>query len=327
MSGILLRSPMEAGTPPPTDERAWRRPRRRPEPAKLPLRELRPSSFIAAVREFLDHHMNDWAAALTFYAGISLLPALVIVVGVLGLLGSDVLDDLASNLRGEGNGPVRELALDAVKEVSTSPFGAGLAVLVGIVGALWSASSYVGGFMRASGVIHGRSVRYPIWRLRPLQLALTGGGIVAIAGTALFVVITGPLAREVAGLFGLEDVVAQTWDLAKWPLVVAFVLGIFAVLYWASPDVRDRGFQLLTPGGIIATVAWVVGSIGYAIYVESIADYSDLYGSLGAIVGFLIWLWLSNMAMLYGVVLNAQLERTTAAEPQAEPSSSPRSSA
>ncbi len=315
---------MEAATPPPTEERGWRR-LRRPDASRLHLGDLRPSTFVDAVRGFLDHHMNDWGAALTFYAGISLLPALVIVVGVLGVLGTSVLDDLSQNLQEQGNGPVRELALDAVEEVSTNTFSAGIAILVGIFGALWSASSYVGGFMRASGVIHGRSVRYPIWQLRPLQLALTAGVIIAIAGTALFVVITGPLAREVAGLFGLEDVAAQTWDLLKWPLVVVFVLGIFAVLYWAAPDVRERGFQLFTPGGLIATFVWVVGSIGYAIYVEIIADYSDLYGSLGAIIGFLIWLWLSNMAMLYGVELNGQLERAGDAR-QAEPSS-PRSSA
>lgn len=318
---------MEVPTPPPTDERGWRRVRRRPDAAKLHVDELRPSTFVAAVRGFLDHHMNDWGAALTFYAGISLLPALVIVVGVLGILGNSTLDDLSANLKEQGNGPVRELALDAVTEVSTNAFGAGVAILVGIFGALWSASSYVGGFMRASGVIHGRSVRYPIWQLRPLQLALTGGVIIAIAGTALFVVITGPVAREVFGLFGLEDVVAQTWDFAKWPLVVVFVLGIFAVLYWASPDVRERGFQLLTPGGIVATLAWVLGSVGYAVYVDQIADYRELYGSLGAVVGFLIWLWLSNMAMLYGVELNAQLEHASDAADQGAPSSRPRSSA
>jgi len=325
MSGILLRSPMDAATPPPNTGRGWRRVRRRPEAVQLHLEELRPPTFVAAVRGFLDHHMNDWAAALTFYAGISLLPALVIVVGVLGVLGSSTLDELSSNLASQGNGPVRELALDAVDEVSTNSFGAGIAILAGVFGALWSASSYVGGFMRASGVIHGRSVRYPIWQLRPLQLALTGAVIIGIAGTALFVVITGPVAREVAGVFGLEDVAAQTWDLAKWPLVVLFVLTIFAVLYWAAPDVRERGFQLVTPGGIVATFTWVVGSIGYAIYVDHIADYSDLYGSLGAVVGFLIWLWMSNMAMLYGVELNAQLER--AADAHSESSSSPLSSA
>ena len=254
--------------------------------------------------------MNDWAAALTFYAGISLLPALVIVIGVLGLLGDSTLDQLTQNLTDQDEGPLRDLALTAVQEVGASKISAGIALVVGVIGALWSASSYVGGFMRASGVVHGREFRYPIWKLRPLQLALTGAVIVAIAGTALFVVITGPVARELAGLLGLEDVAAKVWDLTKWPLVTLFVLSIFAVLYWAAPDVRRRGFQLLTPGGIVATFAWVVGSIGYAVYVETIADYSNLYGSLGAVIGFLIWLWLSNMAMLYGVELNARLERT-----------------
>jgi membrane protein len=288
---------------------ARHRPRRREASGRLRFGDLSPRILIDAVRRFLDHHLMDWGAALTFYASISLIPALLIVIASLGLVGDSALDELTQNLGQRDEGPVRELALDAVDEVSTNKVSAGLALLVGIVGALWSASSYVGGFLRGSGVIHGRTVRYPIWKLRPLQMALTAATILAISGTALVVVITGPLAKELAALVGLEEVVAETWDLAKWPLVVAFVLSIFAVLYWASPDVRDRGFQWLTPGGVIATTAWVVGSIAYAVYVEAFADYSQLYGSLGAVIGFLIWLWLSNMAMLYGVELNARLER------------------
>jgi membrane protein len=303
---------MEAASPPPDPATRWGRPRRRPVAARLRFRDLTPRRFVDAVSGFLDHHMNDWAAALTFYAAISLLPALVIVVGVLGLLNDSTLESLASHVRDQNDGPIRELTLDALEEVGRSAVSAGLALLVGVFGALWSASSYVGGFLRASGVIHGRAVRYPIWKLRPLQLALTGAAIVAIAGTALFVVVTGPVARDVASAVGLESVWAEAWDLAKWPLIVLFVLSIFAVLYWAAPDVRRRGFQLVTPGGAVATFTWVVGSVGYAIYVESIADYNRLYGSLGAVIGFLVWLWLSNMAMLYGVELNSQLEEGSA---------------
>ena len=301
---------MDAASPPPPEEQSRpSRPRRREPATRLHLRDLRARIFVDAVGDFLDDHMNDWAAALTFYAGISLLPALVIVLGVLGLLDDSTLDGISGNLNDQNEGPVRDLAIEALDQVRTNAVSAGVAVLVGIVGALWSASSYVGGFLRASGVIHGRTVRYPVWKLRPLQMALTAGVMVAIAGTALFVVITGPVARDIASVFGLEDVFATTWDLAKWPLIVLFVLTIFAVLYWAAPDVRERGFQLITPGGLIATATWVIGSVVYAIYVESFADYNKLYGSLGAVIGFLIWLWLSNMAMLYGVELNARLER------------------
>ncbi|HXV53885.1 MAG TPA: YihY/virulence factor BrkB family protein [Solirubrobacterales bacterium] len=301
---------MDAASPPPPEEQSRpSRPRRREPATRLHLRDLRARIFVDAVGDFLDDHMNDWAAALTFYAGISLLPALVIVLGVLGLLDDSTLDGISGNLNDQNEGPVRDLAIEALDQVRTNAVSAGVAVLVGIVGALWSASSYVGGFLRASGVVHGRTVRYPVWKLRPLQMALTAGVMVAIAGTALFVVITGPIARDIASVFGLEDVFATSWDLAKWPLIVLFVLTIFAVLYWAAPDVRERGFQLITPGGLIATATWVIGSVGYAIYVESFADYNKLYGSLGAVIGFLIWLWLSNMAMLYGVELNARLER------------------
>ena len=298
-----------ASLPPPEEQSRPSRPRRREPATRLHLRDLRARIFVDAVGDFLDDHMNDWAAALTFYAGISLLPALVIVLGVLGLLNDSTLDGISGNLNDQNEGPVRDLAIEALDQVRTNAVSAGVAVLVGIVGALWSASSYVGGFLRASGVIHGRTVRYPVWKLRPLQMALTAGVMVAIAGTALFVVITGPVARDIASVFGLEDVFATTWDLAKWPLSVLFVLTIWAVLYWAAPAVRERGFQLITPGGLIATATWVIGSVVYAIYVESFADYNKLYGSLGAVIGFLIWLWLSNMAMLYGVELNARLER------------------
>ena len=295
------------------------RPRRREPSRRLRFADVHPRLMVETVRRFLDHHMMDWGAALTFYAGISLLPALLIVIATLGLVGDSVLDDLRGNLLEQDAGPVREIALDAVREVGANKTSAGLALLIGIVGTLWSASSFVGGFLRASGIVHGRTVRYPIWKLRPLQLALTGATILAISGTALIVVITGPVATEVAGLVGLEDVAAEIWDLAKWPLVVAFVLSIFAVLYWASPDVRPRGFQLLTPGGVITTTAWVVGSIAYAVYAQAFANYNELYGSLGTLIGFLVWLWLSNMAMLYGVELNAALERQGNATDVPEP--------
>ena len=298
----------EAPSPPAQTRHRWR-PRPRAGWRRLRVGDVRPRTLVEALDRFLDHRLIDWGAALTFYAGISLIPAMLVVIGAVGLLGDTTLDSITANLRGESPGPLRALVLDAVGQISADRLGAGLTLLVGIVGALWSASSYVGGFLRASGIVHGRAERYPFWKLRPLQLALTMATIVAISGTAIAVVITGPLAESVASVVGLESVVAEIWDLAKWPLIVGFVLSIFGVLYWASPDVRDRGFQLVTPGGLIATGAWVLGSIAYAVYVESFADYDKLYGGLGAVIGFLFWLWGSNMAMLYGVELNARLER------------------
>lgn len=291
------------------------RPRLRGADDRLRLRDVKPRALLDAVGRFLDHHLLDWGAALTFYAGISLIPALLILISVLGLVGDSALDGIKENLGAEDPGPVRDLALSAVGEVTTSKTSSGTALVVGIVGTLWSASSFVGGFLRASSVIHGRTVRYPIWKLRPVQMALTLTVILAISVTAVVVVVTGPFAEQLADVVGLEDVVADVWDLAKWPLVVVFVLTVFAVLYWAAPDVRPRGFQWLTPGGIVATSVWVVGSLGYALYIASFSDYNALYGSLGAVIGFLVWLWLSNMAMLYGVELNSVLERRAEHEP------------
>jgi membrane protein len=267
----------------------------------------------AATRSFFGHHLNDWGAALTFYAGISLIPALVIIVAGVGLLGDSATDALRDNLRDQDPGPGRAIALDAVDEVDSGTTSAGIALLAGIIGALWSASSYVGGFMRATGVIYDRETQWPFWRLRPLQMAVTGGVIVAIVATTLAIVITGPLAEEVAGLVGLEDEIAHLWDIVKWPAIVAFVLTVFAVLNWAAPYTGHDRFRWITWGGAVATSAWVLGSAAYAFYIDNFASYNEVYGSLGAVVGFLIWLWLSNLAMLFGAELNAEIDRRSRA--------------
>jgi membrane protein len=271
------------------------------------------------VDRFLDHRLVDWGAALTFYASISLIPALVIIIGLLGVIGDSATDQLVDNLQQRDAGPGRSIALDAVEQVRTNRGTAAIALVVGLLGALWSASGYVGCFLRAQGVIYESTRRYPFWKLRPLQIAVTGGVIVAIACIALAVVITGPLAEQLAQLVGLEDVVATVWDLAKWPAIVLLVVSIFAVLSWASPEGRERGFRWLTPGGVIATTAWVAGSAGYAVYIDQFANYNAVYGGLGAVIGFLAWLWLSNMAMLFGAELNAELERGPGAAQGAGP--------
>ena len=269
--------------------------------------------MVDAFDRFLDNRLVDWGAALTFYAAISLIPALVVVIGLIGLLGDPVFDDIRDNLRQQGETPLREMLLDVVGGVERRST-AGLTVLAGLAGAIWSASAYVGGFLRASAVVHGRFVRYPFLKLRRLQLMVTFATVLAISGTAIAVIVTGPLAEGAASLVGLDRAFSIAWELAKWPFVVVFILGIFAILYWASlEDARERGFQLITPGGVIAMGAWSLGSVAYAVYVDRIANYSDLYGSLAALVGFLIWLWGSNMAMLYGVELNDGLEPRSAA--------------
>ena len=164
--------------------------------------------------------------------------------------------------------------------------------------------------------IHESPARYPFWRLRPLQILITGGVIVAIAASALAVVVTGPLAEQVAGLVGLDEAAAALWDVAKWPAIAVAVMTIFAVLYWATPEARGAGFRWVTPGGVVAATAWMVGSGAYAFYVSQFPDYNKVYGSLGAVVGFLAWLWASNLALLYGAELNAIVDR---AQSESEP--------
>ncbi len=264
---------------------------------------------VDALNRFLDDHLVDWGAALTFYAAISLIPALVVVIGLIGLLGDPVLDDIRHNLSQQGQTPLRDMVLQVVAGVERRST-AGVTLLVGLAGALWSASAFVGAFLRASAIVHGRVVRYPFLKLRRLQLVVTFATVLAISGTAIVVIVTGPVAGGIASLFGLDQAVSIAWEIGKWPLLVVFILGIFGVLYWASLDDRShRGFQLITPGGVIAMATWLLGSAAYAVYVDRIANYSTIYGSLAAVIGFLVWLWGSNMAMLYGVELNDCLER------------------
>jgi membrane protein len=266
------------------------------------------ANLILAAREFFRHRLVDWSATLGFYAGLSLVPALVIIVGCVGLLGDGATETLTDNIMERPSGPLRSLALEAVDQVSTG-LGAGVTLLAGVIGAIWSASAYVGGFIRATGVINRRTANYPYWKLRPLQIAVTLGVILALAAAAIVVIVTGPIAENVAASLGLEGVVAQVWDIAKWPVLVLLVGTVFAALYWVGPDTRTHGFRWLTAGGLVATTVWALGSGAYALYVSTVPSHNALYGSLGLLIGFLAWIWISNMALLYGAVLNTIVDR------------------
>lgn len=272
-----------------------------------------PANLIEAARQFLRHRLIDWSAALGFYAGLSLVPSLVIVIGCVGFLGDDATKTLTENITDRPDGPLRSLALEAVDQVSTG-LGAGVTLLVGAAGAMWSASAYVGGFIRATGVVNERAVNYPYWKLRPLQIAVTLGVILVLAAATIVVIVTGPIAENVAASLGLEKVVAEAWDIGKWPVLVLLVGTVFAVLYWVGPDTRGHGFRWVTAGGLVATTVWALGSGAYAFYVSTVPNHNALYGSLGLLIGFLAWIWLSNMALLYGVELNAIVDRRRPAD-------------
>ena len=283
------------------------------------------------VKEFREDNLTDWAAALTYYGILAIFPALLVLVAVLGLIGESATQPLLDNLSTVAPGPAQEIFTNAIENLNRSQGQAGFLLLVGIATALWSASSYVGAFIRASNSIYEVEEGRPFWKLRPIQIAITLFMIVLISIGAVAVVLTGPLAEEVGNIIGLGDAAVTAWDIAKWPVLVLLVSLMFSVLYWAAPNVKQPGFQWLTPGGILAVVLWIAASAGFAFYVANFSSYNETYGTLGGVIVFLVWLWISNIAVLLGAELNAELERgrelesgvpaerTIALEPRDEP--------
>jgi membrane protein len=281
--------------------------------------------------EFSADNLTDWAAALTYYGIVALFPALIALVSILGLVGQSATKPLLDNLGGFAPGPAHQILENALNGLTQSRGGAGILFAVGLGGALWSASGYIGAFIRASNIIWDVEEGRPIWRTLPLRVVITVTMIVLLAVSALAVVVTGPLADRVGKLIGVGGTFVTVWDVAKWPVLVVVVSFMFSILYYASPNVRQPGFRWVTPGGVLAVVSWIVVSAAFGIYVANFGSYNKTYGSLGAIIIFLVWLWLSNVAILLGAELNAELERGRQIEagqpPDREPFLPPRSTA
>jgi membrane protein len=261
------------------------------------------------VKEFREDNLTDWAAALTYYAILSIFPALLVLVAVLGLVGESATQPLLDNLSSVAPGPAQEIFTNAIENLQRSQGQAGLLLIIGIATALWSASSYIGAFIRASNAIYEVDEGRPFWKLRPIQIAITLFMIVLISIGAVAVVVTGPLAEEVGNVIGIGTEVVTAWDIAKWPVLVLLVSVMFSVLYWAAPNVKQPGFRWLTPGGVLAVILWIAASAAFAFYVANFGSYNETYGTLGGVIVFLVWLWISNIAVLLGAELNAELER------------------
>jgi membrane protein len=261
--------------------------------------------------EFRDDNLTDWAAALTYYGLLSLFPALIAMVSLIGLFGdaektTRTITEIVTEL-----GP--ESAADTfrgpVESIATKQTTAGFAFVLGLAVALWSASGYVGAFMRASNVIYEKEEGRPFWKLRPLQIAVTLAMIVMVALLAVGLVLTGPVVDAVAGPIGIGDTAVTIWNVAKWPAMAILFMTMVSVLYYASPNARIRGFRWVTPGSAVAILVWALASAAFALYVANFGSYDKTYGTLGGLIALLVWLWLTNAAILFGHQLNAEIER------------------
>ncbi|MFL5832561.1 MAG: YihY/virulence factor BrkB family protein [Solirubrobacterales bacterium] len=261
------------------------------------------------VREFKEDNLTDWAAALTYYGVLSIFPALLALVSVLGLFGASAIQPLIDNLGSVAPGPAKQILTSALQNLQKSQGAAGIMVIVGLLLAIWSASGYVSAFMRAANAIYDVGEGRPIWKTLPVRVGVTIVTLILLAVCAVAVVVTGPLAREVGNLVGLGGAAVTAWDIAKWPVLILIVSFMFAILYWAAPNVKHPKFQWVSPGGILAVVLWIAASAAFAFYVANFSSYNKTYGSIGGVIAFLTWLWISNIVILLGAEFNAELER------------------
>src|SRR5215207_3221825 len=264
--------------------------------------------------EFREDNLTDWAAALTYYAVLAIFPALIVLVSVLGLIGESATQPLIDNLGKVAPGPAKEIFTSAIENIRGSKGAAGVFFVVGLLAALWSASGYIAAFMRASNAIYDIEEGRPIWKTLPLRVGLTVVLMVLTAVSAIAVTLSGGLAREAGNVIGVGDTAIDVWNIAKWPVLLLFVSFMFAVLYWAAPNVKQPGFRWITPGGVLAVIGWVIASLAFAFYVSNFGSYNKTYGALAGPIVFLVWLWLSNVMILLGAEFNAELERGRAIE-------------
>ena len=262
------------------------------------------------LREFMSDECPDVAAALTYYAVLALFPAFIALVSLVGLFGQDrsSVDFLLGVLRDLKAGSVAHTLEPTLIELSSGT-GAGLALFLGLAGALWSASGYTGAFGRAMNRIYGVREGRPVWKLRPLMLLLTAVLLVLTALTLAGLVLSGPVARSVGDALGLGDTAVSVWGVLKWPVLLFIVAVIVDLLYWATPNVRHPRFRWFSVGAALAIVVWVLLSAMFGLYVANFSSFSRTYGSLAGVIVFLLWLWITNLALLFGGELDAEIER------------------
>src|SRR5690606_1377794 len=291
------------------------------EPTVSVPRQRLPLLVRRTVKEFGDDECLDLAAALTYYSVLAIFPAVVALTALLGVVGQaeesidtilNILKPLLSDdMLGNVDPVIRQLAESRA---------AGVALVAGLLGALWSASAYVNAFSRAMNRIYEVDEGRPIWKLRPQMMLVTLVSIVLLALASILLVVSGGLARSIGDVLGLGDTAVLVWNIAKWPALALVTLFLIALLYWATPNVKHPKFRWLTPGALLALITWLAASVALTFYVSNFSNYDKTYGSLAGVVVGLLFLWVSNVVLLLGaeldaeIVLACQLERGVAAE-------------
>ncbi|WP_436319554.1 YihY/virulence factor BrkB family protein, partial [Streptomyces zhihengii] len=280
------------------------------------------------VKEFQQDELTDRAASLTYYAVLALFPALLVLISMLGIAGDSATQSVLDNIKKLAPGPARDVLTDAVTQLQGSAGVGSVLAVVGLLGALWSASGYVGAFIRTSNAVYDLPEGRPVWKVLPVRVGLTLLLMVLACVTALMVVFTGGLARELGTALGIGDTALTVWAIAKWPVLVLLVALMLAILYWAAPNAKGRGFRFVTLGSLLALLIWLIASAGFAVYVANFGSYNKTYGTLAGVIVFLVWLWITNLAILLGLEFDAEMDRERAIvaghPPREEPYVEPR---
>ncbi|RPF38326.1 YihY/virulence factor BrkB family protein [Streptomyces sp. TLI_185] len=313
--------PEEVGPGPAVEERAPDTPTHLPKTAWGAVLK-------GSLREFKDDELTDRAAALTYYGLLALFPALLVLVSLLGLAGKSATDSVLKNLQQFTPGSARDIITRAVTQLQHNAGLGSIMAIVGIVLALWSASGYVAAFIRAANAVYDMPEGRPVWKVLPVRVGLTAVLMVLAVISALIVVFTGTLARQAGKTLGVGDTAVTVWSIAKWPVLAILVTIMIALLYWATPNARVKGFRWITPGSFLALVIWLIVSAGFAFYVANFASYNKTYGTMAGVIVFLIWLWITNLAILLGLEFDAETVRQRAIAggqpPGKEPYTQPR---
>ncbi len=267
-------------------------------------------TLTSALAQFQSHQCTDLAAALTYFSVLSVFPALLALFSLLGVFGqgdetTDALLDLLDKL---GQHQIAVQLEPTIKAMVNSQ-AAGVTLVIGLVGALWSASGYVGAFGRSLNRIYQVQEGRPVWKLRPVVLLITVGLILMAALVLIGLVVSGPVAEAIGKAVGLGDQSVTVWNVLKWPVMLGIVIVMVAVLYYATPNVKQPKFRWVSVGAAVAILVWVLASVAFGFYVSNFSSYNKTYGSLAGVIVFLLWLWITNLALLFGAEIDAELER------------------
>ncbi|AAZ54289.1 ribonuclease BN [Thermobifida fusca YX] len=299
-------------------------------PAELPATSWW-ASLKRTVVEFKEDNLTDLAAGLTYYAVLSIFPALLVLVSLLGLAGQSATDTISDQLSAVAPDETVEIVTGVLTNLQANQATASLVGLLSLALAVWSASAYVAAFMRAANIVYDIREGRPFWKTLPVRVGITLLLLTLVAISALAVILSGGVAQWVGNFIGAGPTAVTLWNIVKWPVLVLLMMFMVSVLYWAAPNVK-RPFRWVSPGGIVAVLIWLGASAAFAFYVANFANYNRTYGSLAAVVIFLVWLWISNIAILLGIEYNAEIERSRAlqagqrltVEPYVEPRDVPK---